>query len=380
MRRSLLLLVVLPLMWGSACAQCPGILPSFSWSTSGTAIFFENVTPLPEGVPGVDLVQWQVLGDTFTDSPFAYGFPNANVDTVTMTLHMGPCQYSVVGVVAHGGPAEVCDLSISSDFTSEQTMNNLVQFSDASDVAGATAYAFWAYGDEAVDPFVDSPSHFYALPGAYDVTHSMVTVNQFFTTACTAGRARKILVDGNTSTCDTSLFLSLGFVEEASNAFTFSMQAVPLQSGVSVFSASWLMGDQSIAMAPMAEFYYQYAYSGAYQVCVSAGAYNDNTEDSCYAMACETVQAFVPLTVVAEKEADALRAWPNPCTTDLFVGTGDHARGEWCVLDMHGRTRLTGTWSSTGFLHVDVRDLRPGTFVLRLNDERGQRQLRFVTR
>jgi PKD domain len=186
-------------------AQCPGVLPAFSWHSNGNAVVFQDQTTLVW-----DSIIWD-LGDGTelnSESSVSHIYDVAAVDTVRLTVKKSGCTFVTMGLVAHGGDTEVCNDAITSDFSYGQTGNNEVAFSDQSDAAGANVISYWNFGDGSADLTL-SPTHFYLYPGAYDVSHSIVTVDQQFTTACTAGQARKLLVRGNTSTCGTSVFLNL---------------------------------------------------------------------------------------------------------------------------------------------------------------------------
>lgn len=341
-------------------AQCPGVLPAFSWHSNGNAVVFQDQTTI-----ACDSIFWD-LGDGTelnSEASVSHIYDVAAVDTVRLTLKKSGCTFVTTGLVAHGGDTEVCNDAITSDFSYGQTGNNEVAFSDQSDAAGANVISYWNFGDGFVD-LAFSPTHFYIYPGAYDVSHSIVTVDQQFTTACTAGYARKLLVRGNTSTCGTSVFLNLSVSVDQQNV-TATADAVPLTSGMTIGDLVWDFGDGESLISGAGDQFHTYSAGGEFLVCVTAYAL-DSMNEECNATACEPVSITAPLTSTSELTAPVFLVAPNPMRDHVVVSGRIEVGMEWSLLDGTGRALQAGRFPQSGqqFLHFD--ELPAGYYSLRI--------------
>ncbi len=366
------------LAWISGHGQCPGVLPTFTWQTTGTSIAFTDETLVQD--VGVDSWVWD-FGDgspvaTGPSTSHAYEF--AAIDTVRLTINSIGCSYTTAALVAHGGEAETCTLSIGSDFIAESVSNNVVAFQDQSDTAGSPVFHFWSFADGAID-IVPDPVHFFSQPGIYDVTHSVVTLDSQFQTACTAGRVRKIPVDGNASSCDTSVFLNLT-VTPFGNQVYLAADVVVFDQNVTITGLNWDYGDglQDILASPDAAHYYPYA--GTYQVCVDVSALQMDTLQPCSVRACETIDLFVLAGIAATDDTDGtVRCVPNPCG-DGFSAIGSAVRTgtRWEVFNAAGLLRSVGLVESNGEQWFNSSDWPPGIWSIRLVGEGTSRMFRVM--
>ena len=348
-------------------AQCPGVLPTFRWQNIGdTTIQFIDETAL-DGTQ-VEFQEW-VLGDgtPVVSGPLVnHSFYNAGVDTVQLTVYSNSCPFTTKAIVAHGGHAEICNSSISSDYAYQQISNNQIAFTDQSNTAGMNVVNFWAFGDGAID-LSESPTHFYVPPGAYDATHSIVTLDPEFQTACTAGRARKLLVDGNSSTCDTSLFLNLALDQNGQNV-VISAEALSLNADLSVTEINWDYGDGTSTLLgpPSTEHYYPQG--GHFQICASVVAFYTSTSQYCTARVCQSIQIPTILAAVEEEgEAATIIAAPVPFTEQLSIsGIGLQRNMQWELVDLAGRVLLNGSVTKEGKEDIYAGAIPSGLYTIRL--------------
>lgn len=346
-------------------AQCPGVLPTFRWQNVGdTTIQFLDET-FSEGIQ-VDSQEWD-FGD---NSPIISGlavthsYYNAGLDTVRLSVYSGGCTFTTKAIVAHGGHAELCNSSIAGDYVYEQTSNNQIAFTDQSDPAGMSVVNFWAFGDGFID-FSASPTHFYVPPGAYDATHSIVTLDSAFQTACAAGRVRKLLVDGNSSTCDTSLFLNLTLFQNGQNV-ALSAEALLFNTDLSVVEINWNYGDGSTALVAPLNTEHYYLQGGAFQICAEVIALNTSSSQSCAAQVCESVQITALLAEVEEEDIAPLVARPIPFADHVSIsGAALHRNMQWELVDLAGKILLSGSVTLEGEENIDAGAIASGLYTIR---------------
>lgn len=352
----------------AAAAQCPGVRPKFSWASNDSSIVFVDQT---EALPSERL--WEFGdGDTAWGQVETHGYAFAGDDTVRLTVIVGGCPFSVSGRVIHPGVNDNCDSQITSAFIPQQSGNNHINFIDASQGDGSLLLYLWTFGDDSLSTDT-STNHFYALPGAYDVSHSIGTVDS--QTACVAGSAQRVFVDGNTSTCDSSLFLDLN-LGDGTSLVPFEAQVAVLDGGLVITSIVWDYGDGTSYIGPSAT--HAYAYPGEYQVCVRVNAFDSVAQQECYAQACGTVaQPAVGTNEVPAQ--NAIRAWPVPFSEELWIG-GEAVRtgARWRLLDLLGREARAGTLSHNGTEHLEFRTLPTGVYTLIIPTDRSVRSLRLL--
>ncbi|MCB9170871.1 MAG: CocE/NonD family hydrolase [Flavobacteriales bacterium] len=88
-----------------------------------------------------------------------------------------------------------------------------------------------------------------------------------------------------------------------------------------------------------------------------------------------TLAGTNPPLGVAAREAGTIRVFPSPVSDELHA---DGVRGDWAILDVHGRTVLRGGGVEKG---IDVGGLHPGAYTLQARTEAGRPvSARFVRR
>jgi hypothetical protein len=340
--------------------SCPGIKPTFHWANEGSAIVFTDLT---EG--DISYRLWEFGdGDSSNDQSVAHLYDFADVDTVRLTVWSYGCSFEVAGIVGHGGEDDACDSQVASHFTAEPAWNNTMLFVDQSQGDGSPLLYFWAYGDDSIS-FLPVDTHFYALPGAYDVTHSITTLDSLFQTACVAGCVQRVFVDGNTSTCDSSVFLDLSVTLE-NNVLTAEATTVLFDTQLVQNGFWWDYGDNSEDVSSNPGMEHLYPYWGEYQVCVEAQFTDQFAPDTtCYARACSTVIAPPTVGVQEMSGKDTLRAWPIPCTDKVRIEGTQLARGgAWRILDALGRELRSGAFAHDAVADLDLTGLPEGLLML----------------
>lgn len=353
-------------------AQCPGIRPAFSWTSNGNSIVFSDETQSSSYITGR---QWQFGDGDMADAvATTHIYDTAAAHTVVLTIYSEGCSFSTSGLVVHGGVNDLCSSQISSSFLFETAGNNHMVFTDQSQGDGSFLLYLWTFGDDSAS-FDQSDEHFYIEPGAYDVSHSIGTVDSLFQTACVAGRAERIYVDGNTSTCDSSLFLELN-VNEGLNPAPFDAQAVLLNGDLEITGWSWDYGDATAYVGTSAEHYYNYP--GEYQLCVQVDATDTTTGDTCFARACATLAPAV-VGVGETLRAPDLHAWPVPFSDEVWISSDVPLLGQrWRLLDALGREVMAGTFVTQGPQYIVTGRLPPGVYSLMLWNGATARSLRLL--
>jgi PKD repeat protein len=356
-----------------AIGQCPGVLPGFSWQSVGSSILFTDIST---GM--VDQVTWNMGDGMVLYGPqVEHTYATAGVHVVTLTVYSAACQFPVPITLVHGGVADACDHTIVCGSVITPTMNNVLQFADASDGAGNPLVHLWQFGDGAA-ALAEDTSHFYPIPGMYDVAHSIGILDTAVGGACTAGRVERIRVDGNASTCDTSLFVD-ALVTPFAGGVQCEATVVPLADSLSILSTTWSYGDDSqyITSDPTAQ--YMYPYPGEYQICLTVWAYDEQADDSCFAMNCRSV-SVVPVTAIEEQVSEAvITAWPIPFNERLILNGPVVRRGAaWRLFSMHGALVAAGRCAQDGPVTITPGATIDGVYTLVIDGPAGHAALRVL--
>lgn len=355
---------LLSLSAAGTSAQCGGVRPILEWHTENGLMYFADITDHSFQWP--DSVTWHSIAGIQTQgSSFIHLYPIAGIDTVTMSVWRNSCAISTRAVVPHGGQSDLCLFPVFSDFSWGSNGNNAIAFYDASSTGGQQVVEFWDFGDGAIDLSPD-PTHFYLYPGAYDVSHSISTVDS--STLCMAGKAERIFVDGNTSTCDTSLFLSMSINSFDDPSF-FDASMVVFNDSLQIEGSIWDFGDGQVDASSGPSTTHFYSTPGEYQACITVNAFNTQTQQACFAMACETLQSAA--VGVPEHAARAsMRTWPMPFGNELNVeGPAVVGGAQWTLFDILGQEVLNGQVVGASGLLMNTSSLRSGPFTLMVHSE-----------
>ena len=350
-------------------AQCPGLVPSFTWNSDSASIRFVDHTD-HLGM-GIDSIQWDFGdGGTWGDaSPAWHMYTTGGADTVSMTIWSESCAFNVRALVVHGSSDDVCTLSMDPSFITWQPSNNVVEFTNTSFTGGLPFTSAWSFGDEvlSLDP---TPSHIYPTPGPYAAFLNIAGTDTTTLDGCIGGMVRLLHVDGNASTCDTSLFVDFTYTFDGTFA-TMNADIAPLDPELIVQGFTWSFGDFSASLADVEEPVHLYSYPGEFQVCLSVAAANViDTTDQCAAVVCRTLAPNV--VGVEEVIADApLRIHPNPFL-DRTVVSDERLTGEvrLFVLDLSGQILEEKRISGEGGVELHLPHLAPGEYLLHAVDRR----------
>ena len=365
--------LLLSLSAAGASAQCGGVRPILEWHTENGLMYFADITDHSFQWP--DSVTWHSVDGIQTQgSSVIHVYPIAGIDTVTVSVWRNACAISTRAVVPHGGQSDLCPFPVFSGFSWGSTGNNALAFYDASSTGGQQVVEFWDFGDGAIDLSPD-PSHFYLYPGVYDVSHSISTVDT--STLCIAGKAERLFVDGNTSTCDTSLFLSMNINSFGGPSF-FDASIVVFNDSLQIEGSIWDFGDGQMDVTSGPNTAHFYNEPGEYQACVTVNAFNTQTQQACFAIACETLQsAAVGVPEYAERAP--LRAWPVPFGDVLNLDGSAVVQGaRWNLYDAVGREVSRGRVTGTMGLHMDTSTLHAGAYLLTMRSDTGSSSLLVV--
>lgn len=368
---------------GCACpttfsrAQCPGLVPAFSWSSEGTTLRFTDCTDDPFGY--IDSVEW-TLGDGSpgqTGSPIWHTYSAAGSDTVHMTVWAQGCELGISAPVPHGDADDDCGIAISPSFTTAQPGNNVVDFVNTSYTGGLPFTQAWSFGDDDLS-LAPAPSHTYLFPGVYTVALILAGTDTATLDGCVGGMAELIHVDGNASTCDTSLFADVSYMFDGVSAYLHA-DVVALDPDLEILDLGWSFGDASPGVTDLTDPQHIYAYPGTYQVCLTVSATHfSDTLDTCAAEVCRTlVPAFVGIAEQAPPRGLVLR--PNPASEYVVL---DHplvdAGAEIQLYDDMGRAQNVRTNAAQGQAWIGIQDLAPGSYSVRLRSDQGVRWGRLV--
>lgn len=349
-------------------SQCPPVVPAFSWHSDADGVLFVDQTASPFESPQDHV--WD-FGDGNGGAGYAAGhvYQNAGLDTVTLSFTAGGCAYSIAGTVAHGMVGDTCTLALAGDFSASPGNNNELYFTQTA-TAGIQGF-LWSFGDGSLDIFSVYPSHIYAFPGAYDVTYAVAMEDTFQGTGCVAGTVRRVFVDGNSSTCDSSLFANMDYTYDNGYATLLGTTQL-LNADLALLSIDWDYGDGSSDPSSLPVTVHQYAYPGEYQVCMTVLAQHLSTGDTCEARICRTL---VPLLVGEVERFSGLDrfAFPNPFGDHLRIDLPSGEQAEWRLSDLAGRGILGGTWLPSGSATIATDGLPAGGYIVVVSTRAGLR-------
>lgn len=363
------LLVLAVLLDTTAGAQCPGITAAFTWKVQDTLVLFEDVTNtfmLP-----IDYRMWDFGdGDTAYGNDALHAFAFTGVDTVTLSVGVMGCTYIASAFVAHGGPGDECAFEVAADFYSMQPANNTVEFTNLSSGGGLGLLDLWHFGDDSIS-LDHQPTHTYLHPGTYEVGLNVVAYDSLLLTACVAGRTNWVHVDGNSSTCDTSLFVDLDY-SLFGDQVEFDAVIVPLDDDLLVTYFEWDFGDGGIPLVSVGSPIHFYPYPGVYQICLTVFAFDSLASDSCTARICRTVEV-IPLTGQQELSGVLpLMVWPVPFDDVLHLrGDALHGLVDLQLLDPLGRVLRQRRVYPSGEMEWPLGDLASGCYVVRVSGATG---------
>lgn len=360
----------------SAAAQCPGILPKFSWASNGSSLVFTDETDVFASERVWDFGD----GDTASGQIETHTYTFAGDDTVTLSLTVNGCLFSTSARVVHPGQSEACYSQLASAFATEQTGNNQLLFTDQSAGDSSFLLYLWTFGDDSISG-EQNPEHFYTLPGAYNVSHSIGTVDSLFQTACVAGSARRVFVDGNTSTCDSSLLLNLLLTTDG-NSIISSAEATVFNPDLVINTWGWEYGDGSaMDITGMPEAQHYYPLGGDVQTCVQVWATDTANGVECFARNCITLHLTQLVGVEETPPVQELHARPVPFNDELWIeGVAVRRGARWRLLDVLGREARSGTFSQDKAEHLTSGTWPTGIYTLVVPLEHGVSALRLLKR
>jgi hypothetical protein len=361
------LLLTLAVGTRSMAQSCPGVLPSFQWVAQGTAITFTNATDDPYGL--IDSVNWDFGDFNLAWDQWSADHTFASTGTHTVRMHAwannGLCVFTAEALVAHGDGDDECTAVISPEYSWFQPSNNVVSYTNGFSSSGVALTSIWDLGDGSPLYPGDSPTHAYGLPGRYTVTLSAAGQDSSTLDGCVAGIVKTVLVDGNASTCDSSLFVDLFLLDLGGGAVQAEGTVLALTSSLLADSVSWSFGDLVSGYGDQLSVIHVYSHPGTYQVCLNALAHDTAPPDTCYAVCCHTFSSAA-LDIVEPMQYLDLNAWPNPFTEQLHLGTSIPAEGRWAVsvMDLTGREVHRSEIPAASDVEVPLGHLSPGAYVL----------------
>lgn len=346
------------LFGGTATAQpeCSVLLrPSFGVHTGGNTVWFRDSSmTYGEAV----LYSWN-FGDGETSAQVSpmHSYDTAGSYTVSLTIYATsfPCANTFTRQVTI--PMSTCGWAASFEHYGVST--NTSQFIDGSFVV-EPAETLWEFGDGTSST---QPSHTWLLPGPHFVSLTRFNEN------CRVQTGHWVTVDGNVSTCDSSLFANF-------SAQQVDETSVLLAPELSTTAASpqlviWTYGDGSMDTAQAVV--HTYPGQGEYQVCMLVGAILKPTMDSCFAYVCHTILVGPMAGISEQSDDDGMHAWPVPFSTELNV-SAPWLQGPCTVRLMNpaGQLVVDAQQTGNGTLRMDLGHLPAGAYVLEATTATGR--------
>ncbi|MBV6404102.1 MAG: PKD domain-containing protein [Flavobacteriales bacterium] len=321
--------------------------------------------------------QWDAgdgLGPAGSGSTLAYYFTAPGTYLVCVSVDVLdqqglPCTATGCVLVENSGqPPMVCDSAVV-DFTGSFDSGTFAFTLETVLTAMVTSIA-WDFGDGTTGSGM-TVSHTFAGNGPYAVCMTAWFFDQVQQDSCPVQTCNWVYFGPDTIPCEQVLQPDFSHTVNG-NAVAFVNTSVT--SGA-LPALLWDFGDGSSStdQAPI----HVYAAPGQYDVCLTVTVDGALAPDTCVLSACLPVD-LIPLVGLGEAGALVGGLAPNPCHTELQVriedGSGPFTAE---VLDAQGRS-----WGSYRMDQrsgrVDVRDLAPGPYLLRIRDDRRTATLRFI--
>ncbi|MCC7501193.1 MAG: PKD domain-containing protein [Flavobacteriales bacterium] len=229
---------------------------------------------------------------------------------------------------------------------------------------------FWTFGD-GTNGYGPNTGHVYSSPGSYQICLTVWAWDAFTQDTCFADHCELVLLTGGGQACDST------FVSD----FTWEDQGggVVLFNGTSSLPATWSwwsFGDGNTGFGDPTQHFYQQP--GTYTACYTAGYWNAQTQDTCFATSCETLASA---TGVAGSFLAPTHIYPQPATDHLNIELGGSAEvADLQLYDLTGRM-VRHERSTAVERHVmDLTDLTTGQYLLQVRTPSVTRTLRVIKR
>ncbi len=329
------------------------------------------------GAQAVYGMQWDAgdgLGPAGSDSTLAHTFTNPGTYLVCVSADLLdqqgiPCTATGCVLVENNGrPPMVCD-SAEVDFSGSFDSGTFAFTLETALTATITSID-WDFGDGTSGSGM-TVSHTFAGNGPYAVCMTVWFFDQVLQDSCSVQACNWVYFGPDTIPCGQ--VLQPGF-SHTTNGNAVAFVSTSLTSGA-IPSLLWDLGDGSSSTDPQPV--HLYAAPDVYDVCLTVTIDGALAPDTCTMSICLPVD-LMPLVGIAEEERGGAWLSPVPCDDHLEVHIGDGI-GPFTaeVLDMRGRP-----WRSTSLSgdrgRVDMHELAPGAYLLRIRDDHRATTLRFI--
>ncbi len=267
-----------------------------------------------------------------------------------------------------GLPPTVCD-STELDFAGSFD-NGTFTFALESIITAPVTSIAWDFGDGSTG--TGTPvSHNFTGNGPYAVCMTVTLLDALQQDSCTVQTCNWVYFGPDTIPCGQVLQPDF---DHLINGSTVAFINTSLTSGA-LPSLFWDFGDgtTSTELQPV----HTYALPDLYTVCLTVTIDGPLAPDTCALSVCLPIE-LMPLVGFEEEAAGAFSVSPNPCA-DVLVVRSAVGSAKWSaeVLDAQGRRCWSGMLND-GPDAVDVSTLDAGPYLLRVQDGRRARVVRFV--
>ncbi len=177
------------------------------------------------------------------------------------------------------------------EFTYQFLNSSLVRFIPAVNDSPAVQHS-WNFGDGSTVSHTVSPTHNYALPGTYNVLHTVVRHNPNGGTECTESLTKQLTIP---PPCNLVVDFSWNATNANSLTIEFHNLSTPLGTND---STTWSFGDGSTSYVtnPL----HTYAHAGTYNVCLVVKKNNPPGTPPCIRYICKTITVTTPCNLVVD--------------------------------------------------------------------------------
>lgn len=227
----------------------------------------------------------------------------------------------------------------------------------------------WTFGD-GMDGYGPNPGHVYASPGTYQICLTVWTWDPLAQDTCFADHCESVVLVGG-QPCDSTFTSEFTWVDQGGGIVLFD--------GTSSLPATWswwTFGDGSTGFGDPTQHFYQQ--TGTYTVCYTAGYWNTQTQDTCFATSCETL---VSSTGLSEADLTPILIYPQPATDQLNIELNSlMGYTSLRLYDLTGRVVRQENTTGTKRHVMDLSGLTTGQYLLQVKAPSLVRTLRVIKR
>lgn len=221
---------------------------------------------------------WSFGDDSVSTEPTPdHTYPGPGVYTVCLYAIVGNCTDTLCQSLELLPGTDPCDSLSASFWHASNGQNNSIFYSASN---GFGPHWIWSFGDGTYSDDGPQGTHTYPGPGQYELCLTTWTWLPGAQDTCALSSCQQVFIEGLGSPCDS---LNAGFTASVDGSTASFQNAITSLN----FSYYWTFGDGSSAYGPNPV--HEYPGPGAYTACLLMWAWDQQTQDTCFADHCYSI-------------------------------------------------------------------------------------------